>query len=1492
MCYKEKDKNQNYPKEKFIQYIVAKKNNNHTDTFNSLKANRNHQTLLGSNKINFLLIYIIIMIKIKVTSSLRHNKLNKLNEITIKITGTGEQYILNSKFSPQPSKVLVNGGSANIDLQNKISISDESDINIITMEWDETLINCEKMFLDLTNLKEVDLSNFDGTKIESMRYMFWDCTNLESVNFNNIKTPSLTNIALLFSGCNSLLSVDLSSLNTSSVINMASMFIGCSSLKSVNLTNLDTSNVKSMEYLFYSCTSLESVDLSNFDTSAVTNMNNMFSNCFSLTSLDLSKFNTDSLELANSLFSDCKNLTYINIQNFDLSKTASLFGLFKGCQNLEFINLYNFIEGDQKTNINNFFDEVPNNITYCIKNKNNAPLILEELNKRTCTINDCSDDWNTKQKLEITEKNKCVYNCSEDIQYIHQFKNKCYDNCPNGTILSSDNKCVIQCTKDNPFEFQEECISVCKGIDFFNNLCTINNKSIEAKETMIGIIENDIVQKEMDVYLADSLLDNKNDLIVYEEKEIYQITSSFNQNNNENNKVPTIYLGKCENILKEENNINNNESLIIFKMEYYIDDFLIPITEYEVFNPKTKEKLELNVCNNIKIKVKTPVQIEEDNLYKYNPYSEFYKDKCYPNEECGDENILIQRINEFNNNHLSLCEKNCEFISYDIGTKNVLCECEIKIEFTKLSDLLNNKNNLLFFITEPETDIFTNSYTEALTNKYTNINENTEALTNKYTNKNEITESLTNKYANIDENSDNIISQITDINSNSNECLFIERKSKECYNLITLKDLLDKNYSPLNTRNSINRVYELFSQEFNSKNRNINISNDEIIEGENVIFHMTTTQKQDYYLKNNLFYNISSIDLGECEKILQKEYKINEPLIIIKTDIKRNDTVSTQVEYEVYNPYNLQKLNLSYCSNSKVNIYPPINLDKETYDLAKHLKEQGYDLFNSYDDFYNDICSSYNSYNDTDVILNDRRNDFYIPNITLCEENCQYEQFLIEPSKAKCSCNVKTEVKSETSKVKFYPNKIIENFYKIESYANIKVVICYKEVFNLNKLIKNYGSYFMIIIGVLFIISMSFLFVFIDNKIVKILKKLFLQYKHMIIQLNQIEKNNQSNNKPNQIENKPNIKLKEKARKGNKTAKKIKSNIKLKNKSNPIKKAKQEKKYSIKNKTKLSKRRASLNYCNSNNVSNSFRNLNQSVKMKQKKITKNIININGIFIFSNKNINSNYNSQSQINKEDKIDSNESKNENKFIDKIIYLIPMSKRYKYFGDEELNSLNYEYALQIDFRTFFQFYFCLLKETHLIIFTFFVRNDYNIFLLKLSLFIISFALFLFMNTLFFSDDSMHKIYEDEGKYDILYQIPQTLYSTIVSQIISSLLEILSLSNDEVIGLKEKVNKKEVKQELIKIRKSIKIKCVIFFVVGIILLFGFWYYISAFCVVYYNTQIPLIKDNFISFFTSMTYPFLLNLLPGFFRIISLRFKIKFLFIISKILTKIIGIL
>ena len=164
--------------------------------------------------------------------------------------------------------------------------------------------------------------------------------------------------------------------------------------------------------------------------------------------------------------------------------------------------------------------------------------------------------------------------------------------------------------------------------------------------------------------------------------------------------------------------------------------------------------------------------------------------------------------------------------------------------------------------------------------------------------------------------------------------------------------------------------------------------------------------------------------------------------------------------------------------------------------------------------------------------------------------------------------------------------------------------------------------------------------------------------------------------------------------------------------------------------------------------------------------------------------------------------------------------------------------------------------------------------------------------MIAIFFVDDSIHKIYEEQGKFNFIYQIPQTIYSTIISQIISFLLENLSLSQDDFLSIKEKEKIKLIKEETNKVKKSIKIKCLLFFVIGILLLFCFWYYLSAFNAVYYNTQIPLIKDTIMSFLTSLLYPFLLILFPVIFRITSLRYKIKCLFIFSKIITKVINIL
>ena len=238
------------------------------------------------------------------------------------------------------------------------------------------------------------------------------------------------------------------------------------------------------------------------------------------------------------------------------------------------------------------------------------------------------------------------------------------------------------------------------------------------------------------------------------------------------------------------------------------------------------------------------------------------------------------------------------------------------------------------------------------------------------------------------------------------------------------------------------------------------------------------------------------------------------------------------------------------------------------------------------------------------------------------------------------------------------------------------------------------------------------------------------------------------------------------------------------------------------------------------------------------------------------------------------------------DIIINNIEKEKRKFFFNSEELNSLSYNYALEIDDRNFLQYYISLLKIKHLIIFTFLVNDDYNIFLSKLGLFIISFSLYLTVNAIFFSDSSIHKLYEEKGKYNFIYQIPKILYSTIISSIASIILKQLSLSEKDILKIKKKLFIKELEDVTEEVKKCIRIKYILFFVIVFIFFSFFWYYLSCFCCIFTNTQIPLIKDTLISYSLSMLYPFLLNILPGLLRIPSLKKNNrKILYNISRII-------
>ena len=216
---------------------------------------------------------------------------------------------------------------------------------------------------------------------------------------------------------------------------------------------------------------------------------------------------------------------------------------------------------------------------------------------------------------------------------------------------------------------------------------------------------------------------------------------------------------------------------------------------------------------------------------------------------------------------------------------------------------------------------------------------------------------------------------------------------------------------------------------------------------------------------------------------------------------------------------------------------------------------------------------------------------------------------------------------------------------------------------------------------------------------------------------------------------------------------------------------------------------------------------------------------------------------------------------------------------YNDYEINTLLYKTAIKKDKRTFCQCYNSLLKRRHILIFIFFTNNDYNSKIIKISLFLFSFSLDYTIHALFFVDSSIHKIFVNEGNFDFIYELPKIIYSFLIFKFIYTIIEHLSLSEKNVLEIKYK------KQNAFRIVNCLNIKFVLYFILNFTLLIFFWYYLSCFCAVYKNTQKHLISDTLIGFVISLLSTLGLCLLPGIFRILSLKSKNKALYNFSKFL-------
>ena len=768
-----------HPETKNDSVITLSKNKNKILKNNDNKLKEKREKILKSKNMenfivnkNFAVIVIFkILILTNIISCLKFNFLDFYlfqcsSNISLKIKGIGENYILGYQeyreniLHNHPKEVYINGNKQD-DICKKYYFNETN--NYVELIFDDNVDDCFFMFGECSSITEINFSNFDTSFVTSMSSMFKNCISLTSLDLSNFNTSlvkdveemflnclSLTSLNLsnfdtskvefmdaMFANCSSLISLDLSNFNTSLVTDMNYMFFNCSSLTSLDLSNFDTSQVIEMVGMFFNCSSLISLDLSNFDTSQVIEMVGMFCGCSSLTSLDLSSFDTSQVTSAIGLFSSCSFLILLDSDDFNISQALDNFEFLDSCINLEYINIYNFNDSGL-IDYDFMFLGVPENIVICMNTTQQK--IFSELEKKSCYVIDCSNDWKSKQKKIFNNSNICIDSCDNRTQY--EYNGKCYEK--NGNYTNDDlhkncyhtcktcdfegNNLIHNCIECNEnFSFGIEinkyfnCYENCNFYYYFdkenNFYCTMNAncpneyplllenkkeciKPEKAKEEEIKYYDN-ILKNIDEEFISDdfntSNIDRGEDKIINNEKITITLTTSQNQRNNININRTRIDLGECEILLRKFYNISDNESLYIKKIDISQESMKTLKVEYDVYAKlfgKNLIKLNLTICENSKISISIPIIINE-HLDKLNISSGYYNDICYTTtSEDGTDILLKDRQNEFIDKNKIVCQEDCDFSDYDYNTFVAKCSCKVKECSNSFADMNINKSKL------------------------------------------------------------------------------------------------------------------------------------------------------------------------------------------------------------------------------------------------------------------------------------------------------------------------------------------------------------------------------------------------------------------------------------------------------------------------------------------------------------------------------------------------------------------------------------------------------------------------------------------------------------------------------------------------------------------------------------------------------------------------------------------------------------------------------
>ena len=202
------------------------------------------------------------------------------------------------------------------------------------------------------NIKKIDVTGWNTSKVESMGYMFGLLNNLKEISgIEDFHTENVERMSYMFLECKKLKKINLSNWNIKKVTSLSGMFKDCQRLTEIiGLENLKTDVLLYTNDMFYNCFKLEKIDINNWNTSNLFSTANMFRNCKKLTDVKIGKIDTSHIASMESMFENCQSLVNIDdLSNWDLQALSTFKKMFKKCYNLIKIKgLDNWFKGNRQ----------------------------------------------------------------------------------------------------------------------------------------------------------------------------------------------------------------------------------------------------------------------------------------------------------------------------------------------------------------------------------------------------------------------------------------------------------------------------------------------------------------------------------------------------------------------------------------------------------------------------------------------------------------------------------------------------------------------------------------------------------------------------------------------------------------------------------------------------------------------------------------------------------------------------------------------------------------------------------------------------------------------------------------------------------------------------------------------------------------------------------------------------------------------------------------